>query len=81
MRYTVILYLLLAAVTQTVYAGDNCRPPSPPKAICGQKCVDKVLDPNKPRSCKQGDFKCYCKKPDFGFAIRDCARQHCGKGK
>ena len=30
--------------------------------------------------CKQGDVACYCTKPNFGYAIRDCSAQTCGAG-
>ena len=28
--------------------------------------------------CGQGDVLCYCREPNFGYGVRDCANEACG---
>lgn len=27
--------------------------------------------------CAQGDVQCYCREPNFGYGVRDCANEAC----
>ena len=31
--------------------------------------------------CGQNDVLCYCREPNFGYGVRDCANEACGSGE
>jgi len=31
--------------------------------------------------CGQSDVLCYCREPNFGYGVRDCANEACGSGE
>lgn len=31
--------------------------------------------------CGQNDVLCYCKEPNFGYGVRDCANEACGSSE
>jgi hypothetical protein len=31
--------------------------------------------------CGQNDVLCYCREPNFGYGVRDCANEACGSSE
>ncbi|OAG05249.1 uncharacterized protein CC84DRAFT_1093842 [Paraphaeosphaeria sporulosa] len=46
---------------------------------CGQTCVNNMIAiAQSSFGCSSGDVACYCSNQDFGYGVRDCAREACG---
>lgn len=42
-------------------------------------CINSMLGiANSQFGCGQGDVLCYCREPNFGYGVRDCANEACG---
>ncbi|KAF2141397.1 uncharacterized protein K452DRAFT_39064 [Aplosporella prunicola CBS 121167] len=45
---------------------------------CGKTCINNMLNIAQTEfGCSSGDANCYCGNADFGYGVRDCARQAC----
>lgn len=78
MQFTQVA-IALGMLASTVLAmpsppmGPNVQDPAHPcVAACTKSIFKKSFD-----GCNAGDKDCFCYKPDFGNAVRDCAFQAC----
>jgi len=45
---------------------------------CGMTCINNMLGlATSSFGCGQGDVLCYCREPNFGYGVRDCANEAC----
>jgi hypothetical protein len=45
-------------------------------------CINNMLGiATSSFGCGQGDVLCYCREPNFGYGVRDCANEACGSSE
>ncbi|OCK85707.1 hypothetical protein K432DRAFT_377355 [Lepidopterella palustris CBS 459.81] len=64
--------IALLAVGASLATAQNAQ-----LSACANMCVNNMLGLAPSFGCSNGDFACYCVKPDFRYGIRDCANQAC----